>query len=258
MRVSNQIHTHSLPTLSQPETAIDKLAYRCNQVGNWVANTILQYEVLEERVEAVQRFIIIAKHCLDCHNYSSVMAIIFAGLGCTPIRRLNRTWEGVSKTHLELFREMDAILQTEGNYKQYREKLAATATPAVPYVGVFLKDLTFICQGNPDYLRGGLINIHKRRQVYATIEEIRHFQQDHYNYHTVPELQNYMLSYRPVPEDELHSVSHILEPRMRRSLSQNSAQARSISSVATTPNFSIFRVLTRSGSASASNLLRTT
>ena len=31
------------------------------QVGNWVANTILQYEVLEERVEAVQRFIIIAK-----------------------------------------------------------------------------------------------------------------------------------------------------------------------------------------------------
>ena len=38
-------------------------------------------------------------------------------------------------------------------------------TPAVPYVGVFLTDLTFICEGNPDFLHGGLINIHKRRQV---------------------------------------------------------------------------------------------
>ena len=47
-------------------------------------------------------------------------------------------------------------------------------TPCVPYVGVFLKDLTFICDGNPDYLRGGLINLHKRRQVrlYACSLEI--------------------------------------------------------------------------------------
>ena len=53
----------------------------------------------------------------------------------------------------------------QGNYKIYRDKLGTTELPAVPYVGVFLKDLTFICDGNPDYLRGGLINIHKRRQV---------------------------------------------------------------------------------------------
>lgn len=53
----------------------------------------------------------------------------------------------------------------QNNYKSYRENLSATETPAVPYIGVFLKDLTFICDGNPDYLRGGLINLHKRRQV---------------------------------------------------------------------------------------------
>ncbi len=55
---------------------------------------------------------------------------------------------------------------SQGNYKHYRDKLGATELPAVPYVGVFLKDLTFICDGNPDYLRGGLINMHKRRQVW--------------------------------------------------------------------------------------------
>jgi hypothetical protein len=58
-----------------------------------------------------------------------------------------------------------SILYLQGNYKTYRDKLGASELPAVPYVGVFLKDLTFICDGNPDYLRGGLINMHKRRQV---------------------------------------------------------------------------------------------
>ncbi|KAL5497481.1 hypothetical protein EMCRGX_G013956 [Ephydatia muelleri] len=52
----------------------------------------------------------------------------------------------------------------QNNYKRNRDCLSTIPTPAVPYIGVFLKDLTFICDGNPDYLRGGLINVHKRRQ----------------------------------------------------------------------------------------------
>ena len=59
----------------------------------------------------------------------------------------------------------------QGNYKKYRQSLAVATTPCVPYVGVFLKDLTFICDGNPDYLRGGLINLHKRRQVCGRSQE---------------------------------------------------------------------------------------
>ena len=53
----------------------------------------------------------------------------------------------------------------QSNYKNYRDKLSITPVPAVPYIGVFLKDLTFIADGNPDYIRGGLVNLHKRRQV---------------------------------------------------------------------------------------------
>lgn len=51
------------------------------------------------------------QHCMDFRNYSSVMAIV-AGLGSSPIRRLHRTWEGVSKQHMELYKHMDAILDT--------------------------------------------------------------------------------------------------------------------------------------------------
>lgn len=40
---------------------MERLAFRFNQVGNWVVHSILQFEFLEERVEVLQQFISIAK-----------------------------------------------------------------------------------------------------------------------------------------------------------------------------------------------------
>ena len=48
---------------------------------------------------------------MDFRNYSSVMAIV-AGLGSSPIRRLRKTWEGISKQHMELYRNIDTIMDT--------------------------------------------------------------------------------------------------------------------------------------------------
>ncbi|KAL5463285.1 hypothetical protein EMCRGX_G032175 [Ephydatia muelleri] len=81
----------SLSSLEQSETAIEKLAGL--QVGNWVAHCILQHRELDKRVTAVHQFILIAKQCLEFNNYSSVMAVVVAGLGSAPIRRLHKTWE---------------------------------------------------------------------------------------------------------------------------------------------------------------------
>jgi hypothetical protein len=46
---------------TRPQTAVERLAYRFNQVGNWVAATILLFEDLDQRVDALQQFILIAK-----------------------------------------------------------------------------------------------------------------------------------------------------------------------------------------------------
>ena len=56
---------------------------------------------------------ILLQHCLDLRNYSTMMAIVMAGLGSAPIRRLHRTWEGVSKVHIEMFKQMDTILESK-------------------------------------------------------------------------------------------------------------------------------------------------
>lgn len=60
---------------------------------------------------------------MDIRNYSSVMAVV-AGLGSSPIRRLRKTWDGISKHHMELYRNMDTIMDTrvskgEGGEESY-------------------------------------------------------------------------------------------------------------------------------------------
>jgi len=55
------------------------------------------------------------------------------------------------------------MMDSKLNYKKYRDALVQEAEhklPVVPYLGVYLRDLTFIDEGNPDYI-DDLINFGK-------------------------------------------------------------------------------------------------
>lgn len=40
--------------------------------------------------------------------------------------------------------ELDALMDTKGNYRNYRLAMKAVEPPVLPYLGVFLRDLLFI------------------------------------------------------------------------------------------------------------------
>ena len=48
--------------------------------------------------------------------------------------------------------------------------------PVVPYVGLYLSDLTFIDEGNPNEING-LINFSKRMLLYEVIQQVQQYQQ---------------------------------------------------------------------------------
>jgi son of sevenless-like protein len=63
--------------------------------------------------------------------------------------------------------------------------------PCIPYLGVYLTDLTFIEDGNKDYVTDeGLINFDKRRKISTVIREIQQYQQTPYCLEAVPWLQD--------------------------------------------------------------------
>ena len=78
--------------------------------------------------------------------------------------------------------------------------------------GVYQTDLTFIEDGNPDYL-GDLINFGKCQFVYEVLEKLLKFQKDGYNLKLVPQIAKMLNSLETKSEDELYKLSMAAEPR---------------------------------------------
>ncbi|KNC77529.1 hypothetical protein SARC_10011 [Sphaeroforma arctica JP610] len=80
--------------------------------------------------------------------------------------------------------------------------------------GIYLTDLTFIEEGNPDKLPGGQINFNKRRIFAGTITQILDYQKNEYNFTVVNGLRWHLthlfLSWN---EDGLYKQSLLVEPR---------------------------------------------
>jgi hypothetical protein len=53
---------------------------------------------------------------------------------------------------------------------------AAAAAPAVPYFGVYLRDLTLLEHGNANHLQFGRIHVAKVRRMIGQLQSIREFQ----------------------------------------------------------------------------------
>ena len=92
--------------------------------------------------------------------------------------------------------------------------------PCVPFLGVFLTDLTMIEDGNPDMITHAvpLINFVKRRKVAEVIGAIQRYQSTPYNFEVVPVIRDYLIdaSSRAMGESELYDASLVLEPRAPR------------------------------------------
>lgn len=65
-----------------------------------------------------------------------------------------------------------------------REALAGAVDPTLPYVGVHLSDLTFMDEGNPDWIEGAggvkLINFPKHHLIARSIEDCLRYQNGNY------------------------------------------------------------------------------
>eukprot|EP00111_Clytia_hemisphaerica_P006364 TCONS_00018439-protein len=240
---------------AESHVTVEKFAHRFNQMSNWIVNCIVSERNIHRRAKLFKNFIETAKQCLELRNYNAVTAIIVAALGSAPVRRLVGTKELVEPEYLSWMHKMENLMDSRSNHKKYRETLRSSQTPAIPYFGIYLKDLTFITDGNPDYLKGGVVNLSKRRQVHVLLEEIRRFQKKRYNFQEVQEIREYLLSKSFVSEDKLHQMSKKNEPTINsrfgssyQSVSHYQYSDRRSSSSATT--------LFRSGTNSRSSTRR--
>lgn len=120
--------------------------------------------------------------------------------------------------------KLQAVICSDGRFRAMREVLHRCDPPCIPYLGMYLTDLSFIEEGTPDFTPDGLLNFSKMRMIAHVIREIRHFQQTPYKIDHIPKVTSYLLdSTLLLDDDELYSRSLQIEPRTSRLSAPNTA-----------------------------------
>lgn len=192
-------------------------------LANLVADSILHMEEPKKRALIIKQWVKIANKCLELNNYDSLMAII-CSLNSSTIVRLKKTWELVSQKTKTTLDSLKEVVDVSRNYAVLRQRLQNCAPPTLPFVGVYLTDLTFVDHGNPatrNLQDGGMavINYDKHVKTAKIISELQRFQIP-YRLTEVPELQTWMqdqfVRVRSAGEKSFQNYyrrSLILEPR---------------------------------------------
>eukprot|EP00002_Diphylleia_rotans_P038559 TRINITY_DN8793_c0_g4_i1.p1 TRINITY_DN8793_c0_g4~~TRINITY_DN8793_c0_g4_i1.p1 ORF type:complete len:1087 (+),score=223.15 TRINITY_DN8793_c0_g4_i1:44-3304(+) len=185
---------------------------RFNQISAWVASIILWEENIRKRKKKMTKIVELNLELRKLKNYNAVAAVC-AGLCNSAVHRLKFTREILRKGVVEIQEELENLMSPEGSYKNYREDIHTVNPPCVPFLGVYLRDLVFIEDGNPDTVGDNLINFQKRRFVYNVIQEICQYQQTAYRFEPVEPLMSYCMALPALKDDDLYKLSLSREGR---------------------------------------------
>ena len=194
-----------------------------------VGDSVLTPDDAKKRAVVIKHWSKVAMRCLDLNNYESLMAIM-CSLNSSVVQRLKRTWEVVSKKTRGRLDELNVVVDFSRNQASLRKRLETPVAPCLPFLGIYLTDLTFVDAGNPKMreLSGtasesgetiSVINFDKQMRMARIISHVQKFQVP-YRLKAVPEMQMWMQSYlERMREGDAHMVGNfhrrslVLEPK---------------------------------------------
>ncbi|KAH8549637.1 ras guanine nucleotide exchange factor domain-containing protein [Umbelopsis sp. PMI_123] len=189
-----------------------------NQITAWVTDSILSQTEIKKRCAIIKHWVQVAEKCRILNNFNTCMAVLSA-FDNSAIGRLKRTWDSVSARTMQTLAYIRKLMGANKNFNEYREIIHSVNPPCIPFLGIYLQDLTFIEDGNTNFLRKSnqLINFAKRMKTAEVIREIQQYQSSPYFLNAVPELQVFITTHLQSSRDEetCYNLSLALEPRER-------------------------------------------
>lgn len=184
-RKSSAVNVKALSSLSSVMTA-------------WVADSIMEETDAKRRAAVIKHWIKVCSKCLSLNNYSTLYNI-FCALESTSVQRLNKTWPLLSQKYKETMDELRHLTDVARNHAVYRAELRQRVPPCVPFMGLYLTDLTFVDEGNPDTRPLSdapegfppLINFDKHVKTARILSDIQRFQIP-YRLQEVSEMQTWI------------------------------------------------------------------
>ena len=201
---------------------LSKMIEIFNGLSSWLILQIVGLPLLRDRVVALTNAVLLARELFALHNFSGV-SIVMAALGNSAVRRLKRTWSELAPDAQQALADLEERFRPEKSFRAYRELLVSTPPPYIPYLGIFLTDLTFLDDGNKSFLDAArrTINMAKFHKVFDLLSQIQNSQvpyaqllSRHPSFPADPSPTSmFLLTLSPVSENELYRLSTLTEPR---------------------------------------------
>lgn len=144
------------------------LTMRFNALAAWASYEIVNPENIKDRTSAIAIIIQLADALFHMRDYSGFVALM-SGLNNSSVSRLKKSFAKLSSKQTLAMEQMEAWASPKDNYRVMRQLWAIAQPPAVPFIALTVKDLTFIEDGNPDKLDDGSTNFYKYRKMAEVI-----------------------------------------------------------------------------------------
>ncbi|XP_067381810.1 rap guanine nucleotide exchange factor 3 isoform X2 [Channa argus] len=150
---------------------LERFMRRFNEVQFWVATELCLCEDLVKRAILLKKFIKIAAVLKEQKNLNSFFAVMF-GLSNSAVQRLYKTWERIPNKTKRIYCAYERLMDPSRNHRAYRLAVAKLSPPYIPLMPLLLKDMTFIHEGNPNYV-DKLVNFEKMHMIAKTVKIVR-------------------------------------------------------------------------------------
>lgn len=150
---------------------LERFVRRFNEVQHWVVTELCLCEDLVKRAILLKKFIKIAAVLKEQKNLNSFFAVMF-GLSNSAVHRLYKTWERIPSKTKRVYCAYERLMDPSRNHRAYRLAVAKLSPPYIPFMPLLLKDMTFINEGNPNYVEK-LVNFEKLRMIAKTVKIVR-------------------------------------------------------------------------------------
>src|SRR5690606_26945417 len=95
-----------------------------------------------KRAEVFKHWIKVAQKCYELSNFDTVMAILCT-LNATAISRLKKTTALLPEKYKNMLAELRKSIDVSRNLAVIRAKLREAVPPCLPFVGMYLTDVSF-------------------------------------------------------------------------------------------------------------------
>lgn len=150
---------------------LERCVRRFNEVQHWVVTELCLCEDLVKRAILLKKFIKIAAVLKEQRNLNSFFAVMF-GLNNSAVQRLHKTWERIPNKIKRVYCQYERLMNPSRNHRAYRLAVSKLSPPYIPFMPLLLKDMTFIHEGNPNYV-DKLVNFEKMRMIAKTMKIVK-------------------------------------------------------------------------------------